>query len=384
MTEAEKIRWAEEIVQKIVKKMDWVREKSKNKLPYRTDENGEHDSWEGYHPELPDQGICWWTNGFWPGLLWLLYQVTGEIEYAKTARNAQKKLREAFDVYYGLHHDVGFMYLLGEVADYRLTGNESGKKYGLLAAQLLAGRFNPVGNFLRAWNDIPEEDTRGWTIIDSMMNIQLLFWAYEVTKDPRFSHIATLHADTVRKYAIREDGSAKHIVEFHPETGEYLRSHGGQGYERGSSWSRGQAWALYGFSLAYRHCGKAEYLNTARKVAEYVLGQLGCDGKVPVDFKQPELPDWEDGCGACVLASGLLELAELLPVENRQRYVDGAVKILSYIDRNHCWYGEENDSFVQNCSASYHTNEHHITMVYADYFYLEAMLKLSGRKPEMW
>lgn len=384
---SENKEWAKAVMEKILSKLSWVSEKSKDKIPYRTDGNGTHDTWEGFHKEYPDQGICWWTNGFWPGLMWLVYQATGDEKYMNIARRAQDKLHQAFSYYYGLHHDVGFMYLLGDVADYRITGSEEGKKYGLLAAQLLAGRFNPAGRFIRAWNDIPgepEKDTRGWAIIDCMMNIHLLFWAFAETKDNRFQQIAMSHADTAMKYFVRQDGSVRHIVEFDPITGAYITNYGGQGYAEGSSWSRGQAWAIYGFALAYRHTGKQEYLETAKKVAHYFMANIKEDGTVLLDFRQPKEPAWEDGCGACVAASGLLEIAAQVSDTESELYRSAAIKILRNIDEKHCCYDESNDSFVLNCSAAYECKEHHVTMVYADYYYLEAIMKLQGYELNMW
>lgn len=116
-----------------------------------------------------------------------------------------------FYAYYGLHHDVGFMFMPTAVADYRLTGNENARKLGMHAANILAGRFNPVGKFIRAWNDL-EEDTRGWAIIDCMFNISLLYWASEESGDPRFRQIAMMHADAVMNYFVRPDGSVNHPI----------------------------------------------------------------------------------------------------------------------------------------------------------------------------
>lgn len=123
-----------------------------------------------------DDGLNWWTNGFWGGIMWLLYQNTGEERYARIARISERRLEKCFEDYYGLHHDVGFMFMPTAVADYRLTENEDSRRIGLHAANLLAGRFNSVGRFIRAWNDL-EEDTRGWAIIDCMFNISQLYWA---------------------------------------------------------------------------------------------------------------------------------------------------------------------------------------------------------------
>ena len=161
--------------------------------------------------------------------MWLMYQDTGENMYLDIARQSELKMEKCFEDYYGLHHDVGFMFVPTAVADYRLTGNENSRKIGMHAANLLAGRFNPVGKFIRAWNDLAD-DTRGWAIIDCMINLSLLYWASEESKDPRFKQIAMLHADTVMEHFVRPDGSVNHIVEFNPDTGAVIRSLGGQGY----------------------------------------------------------------------------------------------------------------------------------------------------------
>lgn len=264
-------KWAEVIAEKINKKIGWSSEKNKNKIPYTTDIEGNYDDRSNMDKEwTPDNGLNWWTNGFWGGTMWLLYQETGEKKYQDIARISEYRMEKCLEEFYGIHHDVGFMYQLTAVSDYRLTGNKRSRRTAMHAASLLAGRFNPAGAFIRAWNDL-EEDTRGWAIIDSMMNLSLLYWASEESGDPRYRQIAVLHADTVMKNFVRPDGSVNHIVEFDPETGEMVKSHGGQGYEEGSSWSRGQGWAVYGFMISYIHTGKKEYLDTAKKWLTTVL-----------------------------------------------------------------------------------------------------------------
>lgn len=376
--------WADQVIPKIREKMAWVSEKNRDKIPYRTDENGDYDDRSDLSREWnPDDGLNWWTNGFWGGIQWLLYQDTGEKRYAQIARLCEEKLERCFQDFYGLHHDVGFMFLPTAVEDWRLTGNQNSRKIGLHAANLLAGRFNPAGNFIRAWNDTGD-DTRGWAIIDCLMNLSLLYWASEESKDPRFRQIAMLHADTVRKNFVRPDGSVCHIVEFDPQTGEMLRSLGGQGYGEGSSWTRGQGWAVYGFTVSYLHTGKKEYLETARKVADYCVKNIPESGIVPVDFRQPPEPSYEDSCGACVIAGGLLELAKCLPEEEGLGYEDAAVKILRAIEEKRADFGKGCDAIVQNCSAAYHALEHHVTMSYADYYFIEAVYKVKGTGKLMW
>ncbi len=377
--------WAEEISEKIREKIAWVSEKNRDKIPYTTDENGDYDdrsdtsrTWN------QDDGLNWWTNGFWSGIQWLLYQDTGEEKYAEIARVSERKLAKCFETYFGLHHDVGFMFQPTAVADYKLTGNPDAKRIAMHAANLLAGRFNPAGNFIRAWNEVGEDDTRGWAIIDCMFNISLLYWASEESGDPRFRQIAMRHADTVLNSFLRPDGSVCHIVEFDPETGERLRSHGGQGYARGSSWTRGQGWALYGFANSYTHTGKKEYLDAAKRCAHYCMANLSESGIIPVDFRQPKEPAWEDSCGACVIAGGLLEVAGHVSETEKEMYVRGAVKILKAIAETRADWTKDCDAIVKNCSAAYHSTPHHTTMVYADYFFIEAICKLRGIGKLLW
>ncbi len=246
--------WAEEVLKKVRKKMEWVSEKNRDKIPYTTLETGSYDDKSEERPDWgADDGLYWWTNGFWGGIMWMLYQDSGQEQYAQIARVSEEKLKKCFQDFYGLHHDIGFMFLPTAVADYKLTGNEDSKRLAMFGANLLAGRFNPVGRFIRAWNQSNGEEVPGWAIIDCMMNISLLYWASRESGDPRFSHIAQMHADTAMKNFIRPDGSVRHIVEFDPETGEMVKSYGGQGYGEGSSWTRGQGWVLYGKSVRERH-----------------------------------------------------------------------------------------------------------------------------------
>lgn len=377
--------WAEEILMKVREKMEWVSEKNKEKIPYTTDESGNYDDRSDSGKNWnPDDGINWWTNGFWGGIMWLLYQDTGEERYAEIARKSERKMEKCFESYYGLHHDVGFMFQPTAVADYRLTRDADARRIAMHAANLLAGRFNPVGKFIRAWNEVGEDDTRGWAIIDCMFNISLLYWASEECGDPRFRQIAMMHADTVRKNFIRPDGSVCHIVEFNPETGEMVRSLGGQGYAEGSSWTRGQGWALYGFANSYTHTGKQEYLDTAKQVAHYCMANISESGIIPVDFRQPDEPSWEDSCGACVIAGGLLEVAKHVPDAEKKMYVNTAVRILKAIAQTRADWTKDCDAIVQNCSASYHDARHHFTMSYADYYFIEALYKLAGTGILIW
>ncbi|MFV0341403.1 MAG: glycoside hydrolase family 88 protein [Anaerocolumna sp.] len=383
MLKAEEKIWVDSVIKKITDKMEWVSEKSKNKIPYTT-YDGVHDDYNmSDKPARMNDGLSWWTNGFWGGMMWLMYHETGNEKYANIARISEEKLDQCFIDYYGLHHDVGFMWLTTAVADYRLTNNSESRKRAMHAANLLAGRFNPAGNFIRAWNAVDSDDTRGWAIIDCMFNIPLLYWASEESKDPRFKHIAMRHADTTMENFVRPDGSCEHIVEFDPFTGDKVTSYGGQGYEKGSSWTRGQTWALYGFMMSYLHTGKEAYLHTAKKIAHYFIANIGEDGIIPLDFRQPEEDSYEDSTAATIAACGLIEIAKVVPEKEKRMYLNAAIKLLKTLDENRCIWGKESDGIVSNGSEAYHSLKH-INIIYGDYYFMEAIFKLKGNDIFLW
>jgi len=295
-------------------------------------------------------------------------------------------LDECFRRFFGLHHDVGFMWLPTSVAHYRVNGHAESRRRAMHAANLLAGRFNLAGGFIRAWDDLPDTDTRGWAIIDCMLNLPLLYWASEDSGDPRFRHIAVRHADTMMAEFIRPDGSVNHIVEFDPFHGGVVRAYGGQGYGEGSSWTRGQGWGLYGFMISYRHTGTPVYLHTAQRIAHYVLANLPDSGILPVDFRQPADPIREDDTAAAIIACGLLELAQAQAVGPYDRgvYLRTAVKLLRTLDASRCDWTQEYDGILKSGSASYHGAVHHQNIIYGDYFFMEALFKLQGNDLYLW
>lgn len=376
--------WAKEVAEKIVKKERAVAQRSRGKIPYTTVE-GRFDDWT-------QKDVCWWTNGFWGGMMWQLYHATKDPLYQEIAKELEEKLDVNLMTSRGMDHDSGFKWLTTAVADYRLNKEAASKNRGLLAANDLAGRFNPAGGFIRAWNDDGDGSKAGWAIIDCMMNLPLLYWAYEETRDPRYLHIATIHADTAAKYFIRQDGSANHIVEFNPLTGEFVQSFGGQGVKTGSSWTRGQAWALYGFWMSYRHTRnvagfeeKSErYLNTAKRVANYFIANIPESGLIPVDFRQPLDCAWEDSTAAAIAACGLLEIAECVQPEERHVYHNAAMKLLYALEEKRCNWSMETDNILEKCTAAYHDREHEFSIIYGDYYFMEAVWKLTGQELFLW
>lgn len=373
--ENETQKWAEETYEKLKTKLSAECDRIGSKIPYIAEDGV-------YKENKAESDIIWWTNGFWSGMLWQMYHATGEEKYRTAAEGVEKELDQAFDIYTGLHHDVGFMWLHSAVADYRITGNERSKARGLHAAHLLAGRYNPRGRFIRSWN----RDRSGWVIVDSMMNIQLLFWARDILGDPRFEYVAMDHADTLMEKTVRGDGSCNHVIVLDPTNGELLETPGGQGYASGSSWSRGQTWAIYGFALSYRYTGKKEYLETAKKVANYFIAQTDQTGHVAlVDFRAPKEPVYWDSTAAVCAACGLLEIAEHVDEYEKEFYVDAAVKMLKATDEKFCNWDPKYDSIVQMGSGSYHTDhDKHVPIIYGDYFFMEAVLRLLDKDILIW
>lgn len=367
--------WANEVSEKIKAKMKAVAERSRGKVPYST-VNGVFDDWT--------DRICWWTNGFWGGIMWQLYHATGESVYRENAEELEEKQDSNLMEPRGMDHDSGFRWLPTAVANYRINGKEESKKRGMTAANDLAGRFNPVGRFIRAWNDDGDGSKAGWAIIDCMMNLPLLYWAWEETNDPRYLHIATMHADTAEKYFIRGDGSSNHIVEFNAETGEYVQTFGGQGAFTGSSWTRGQAWALYGFCLSYLHTKKEHYLDTAKRVANYFIANIPESGLIPVDFRQPGDCTWEDSTAAAIAACGLLEIAKCVREEEKHVYHGAALRLLKALDEKRCNWDENADNLLEKCTAAYHDKEHEFSIIYGDYYFIEAIWKLTGQELFIW
>ena len=364
-------KYWQEIAERIYQKASAVALESAGKIPYST-VGGRFDD--------QTSNIAWWTNGFWAGQLWQLWGAFGGENLRLIAEGIEKKLDRVFLLRWGMDHDSGFRWLMTAGADWRLTGSEASKNRLIVAANDLAGRFNLAGRFIRAWNDSGDGSRSGWAIIDCMMNLPLLYLVSEIINDPRFSQIAAAHADTAMKAFVRSDSSVCHIVEFDPATGERLRSYGGQGYAHGSSWTRGQAWGLYGFTLSYIHAKKREYLETAEKIADRFIERIPESGFIPVDFDQPPEPRYEDSTAAAIAACGLIELSKLAG----EKYLEAAERLLKNLIEHRCRFDLGCDNILEKCTAAYHDSRHEGAIIYGDYFLTEAVLKLCGKETFLW
>jgi unsaturated chondroitin disaccharide hydrolase len=227
---------------------------------------------------FPEGSNFGWTTSFWPGMQWLAYELTGDDVFRRAGeRHVQSfadRVERGIDVD---THDLGFLYTLACVAPWRLTGNVQARQAALAAADLLMARFLEPAGIIQAWGDLSEPAQRGRTIIDSLMNTPLLYWASEQTGDPRFRNAAHRHTIALRDHIIRPDNTTFHTFFWDTETGEPLRGATHQGHSDSSCWARGQAWGIYGFALNFRYTADETLLRAAQRCADYFLDHLPAD-----------------------------------------------------------------------------------------------------------
>ena len=333
----------------------------------------------------------WWTAGFWPGLLWQVFQVKEEETLRRTAEQCELEMDYLLMDSELLDHDMGFMWTLTSLANYKLTGNKESRRRALLAANLLLGRFNVEGNYIRAWNSWKETDeTRGVAIIDCMMNLPLLYWASEETGDPRYRLAAKKHADTVLEYFIRPDGSVHHIVVFDPETGEVLDKVGGQGFSSDSAWSRGNAWAIYGMALSYKYTQNKAYLDAAKSTAHFFLANL-VDGECPVwDFRIPEDGElkyhYPDSSAGAIAACGLFAISDYVSEFEHYFYTRAGENLLKTLYDTCSSKDDEKEEGLLLHGTSHFPEQKNIDvpLIYGDYFFVEGLNLLRKEGMTFW
>jgi unsaturated chondroitin disaccharide hydrolase len=335
-----------------------------------------------------------WVNSFWSGQLWLAFAHTGEATFADAARSQQAYFAGRLERPHSLDHDLGFLYSLSVVAEYKITGNLQARELGLKAADYLVKRYNPHGQFIQAWNVDPQsswqeqQNRRGQVIIDCMENLGLLYWASSQTNQKSYQDIAISHALTVSKFLVRADGSTYHTFIFNPENGEPLGGRTAQGYADDSCWSRGQAWAIHGFALAYLHTKLPVFLETAQRLADYVLAQLAnANDLVPYwDYQLPEnIPHYRDSSAAAITAAGLFLLSNQLGANSPHPYRTSAYRILAELVRHYTTAGNIGAEGLLLHGASHVPAGLTDNMLpYGDYFYLEALLRSLGRTEFFW
>lgn len=362
--------WSVDTMNRIVKKLEITAHQIGARFP--------HASTDGIYD---NKSADWWTNGFWPGILWIAYQYSKNEEFAKIAKEVEDKLDKPLDEFELLLHDVGFMWMLSSKPQYDFFKTDASRVRLLKSASHLAGRFNIKGNFIRAWNwEI------GWAIIDCLMNLPLLYWASKETGDPRFNHIASAHLETVLKYFIREDGSVNHIVSFDPATGNFLEVKAGQGARPDSAWSRGAAWAIYGLALAYRHLKNEDALSKCIKVADFFIESLPDDYVSHWDFRVERNTDTpRDTSASACAACGLLELSEFTSKEKADYYREKAYLILKSLTDNYSNLDNNDQALLREGTGNLPGGKDvNVGLIYGDYYYIEGISRLCGEENIFW
>ncbi len=335
-----------------------------------------------------------WVAGFYSGMLWLAYVATDDELFKRAARSQHAYLVRRLDRRDRLDHDVGFLFLPSLVAEWMITGNVVARAHALDAADVLAGRYVENGRFIRAWNDdLYICDGRiGWCnrgriIIDTMMNLSLLFWAAEIRGCRTYADIAIAHAETTGDVLMRSDGSTFHTFEFDPESGAPKGPATYQGAHDRSIWSRGQAWAIYGFLNTYRHTGEERFLALSRAAADYVLDALaGQESLVPVwDFDVADDSAPIDSSAGAIIASALIDLSETSPRNGDGRYADIAHAILSELVSCHSVAdAPAADGLIVHGASNVPRGETNRVLPYGDFFFLEALGKTQGVRLSIW
>ena len=332
-------------------------------------------------------GIGSWTCGFWPGILWYLYEDTHDSRWKKSAEEvsnlilpcAYKKARS---------HDSGFIMMTSLGNGYRLTGNPAYKKALLSAADSLAALYNPKVGTLLSWpNMVKKENWPHNTIIDNMMNLELLFWAARNGGDKRLYDIAVRHAETTMRHQFRPDYTNYHVAVYDTIDGHFIKGVTHQGLSDDSMWARGQAWAIYGYTMVYRETGDSRFLDFARKVSDVYLKRLPADMIPYWDFAARDyLPaEPRDASAASITASALLELSTYVAnADSAAFYREQAVAMLEQLSSPSYQAGGQSSAFLLHSVG--HMNkkwEVDASISYADYYYLEALTRLkrleSGR-----
>jgi unsaturated chondroitin disaccharide hydrolase len=326
-----------------------------------------------------------WTTGFWPGMLWLAYELTDLPEYRAAGlahvERFRQRLVDRVDVD---HHDLGFLYTLTCVAPWRLIGDATAKATALQAAKHLLRRYLEAPGILQAWGSMDDPRQRGRAIVDSLMNLPLLYWAGLEGGDVHYSQVAFRNACQLRDHFVRPDASTHHTFYFDLLTGAPLYGRTEQGASDESCWSRGQAWTIYGFALSHAYTGDTSFLHTACRVADYFLDHLPQDGVAYWDLIYTEGSDEErDSSASAIAVCGLLELSDRLSDGPQSSHYRAAARhILGSLYRHYSTVGlpESNALLLQgvyNKPGGAGINEGNL---WGDYFYLEALVRLT--KPD--
>lgn len=345
-------------------------------------------------PHTTDNGIfdrsrhCFWTGGFWAGLSRLCYEISGDEAFYQhadviTAEIAEILRREKAS----LGHDIGMLISPAAYAAYQIKGDKAAADLVVEAAEILSTRFHPEGNYIQAWDANPSnpstEENNYRMIIDCLLNLPLLFRATEISGNEKYRDIALRHAESARRYLVRQDGTTAHTFIFYPNgQPKYQKTH--QGHANNSCWSRGQGWAIMGFALAYRLSGKKEFLDTAIQCSETFLRLTEPNGIPKWDFDfSGKRGAPRDTSAAAIIACGLMEIYD---ATGDEKWRNEAERIFVELTENYSTFGRDREEgmlteatgFLPACLNI------NISLIYGDYYYVELYARLMGISRGYW
>ncbi len=327
-----------------------------------------------------------WLAAFWPGMLWLTYARTHDETIAACAQKYLPSFRKRLEQRIHITHDLGFLYTLSARAQWQLKSDEPARALALQAAEELSQRYRPKGRYIQAWGAVGDPDEGGRAIIDTMMNLPLLYWATEQTGEPHYAEIASTHADTTAQYMVREDGSSYHTFFFNQDTGAPIGPKTHQGYDDDSLWARGQAWVIFGFATAAAWTGNDQYIQESCKAAERFMAELP-ENKIPLwDLRVPsDAPQYPDTSAGAIAAAGMLRLARQLDSDARDQMRQHAETLLDALTSHYLETDPTAQGLLRGGTCHAHkdwgVDEYFIC---GDYYYLEALLMLEGTFPDLW
>lgn len=363
--------YCEKAIAHILKKIDENLEQFTRKFPGDLCTNNRY-------PAVDNIG---WTPSFWTGMLWLAYEVTGDDKYRKVAEIHSQSFKERIEKNIDTDtHDLGFLYTLSCVAQYRLTGDKTARETAIKAADKLMTRYFDKAGIIQAWGDLNDPQQQGRMIIDCCLNLPLLYWAAQETGREEYFHAAYSHARQAARYIVREDASTYHTFYMDIKTGDPRFGKTHQGYSDESCWARGQAWGIYGFPLSYNYTGNWEFIELAKKLTNYFLNRLPEDSVCYWDLTFTEGDEERDSSAAAIAVCGMLEIAKHLPLTDEKRpiYENAALKIIKSLEEKYSTKNDPNSNGIL-LHAVYNKNRGRGVdecCIWGDYYYFEALVRL--------
>ena len=318
-----------------------------------------------------------WTGGFWPGILWYDYEATQN----DTIRELAEKYTESLKLFSEIpayDHDLGFLVFCSYGNGYRLTHNPTYRDVIIATADSLATLYNPKVGTILSWPRNIEMLGGHNTIMDNMINLEMLFWAARNGGDRRLFDVAVSHADKTMENQFRPDYTSYHVAVYDTLTGNCIKKCTHQGYADESMWARGQAWAIYGYTVVFRETGDPKYLEFAEKLVDVYLKNLPEDYVPYWDFNAPDIPNApRDASAACVVASALLEMSGFYGNGQGEKYKEAAEKMLCSLSSDKYQSRDTNVAFLLHSTGHWSAkSEIDASIIYADYYYIEALLRL--------